>query len=426
MPILQVALDLLELKRAVEIAKEAVEGGADWLEVGTPLIKSEGMNAVRIMKKNFRENRIVADMKTIDTGALEVEICAKSGADIVIILALSSNSTIEEAIRSARKYGCEIMADLINHPNPVERAKELEELGVDYINVHVGIDVQMLGYDPIEVLKEVVGEVSVPVAVAGGLDTDKASLCVSLGAEIVIVGSNIVKTKNVRESAIRFRRAIDSAKPVEVGKRSLDEEIREILMQVTTPNVSDAMHRAKAMDGIYPIVRGKKVVGKAVTVYTLDGDWAKPVEAIDVAREGDVIVIKCSGDSSAVWGELATRSCINKGIAGVIIDGAVRDVDDIVKLDFPVFAKKVVPNAGEPKGFGEINVKVVCGGVEVNPGDWIIADDNGVMVIPKKRAYEIARRALEVKKHEDRIRAEIESGKTLAEIVELYKWEKVR
>ena len=426
MPILQVALDVLELKRAIEIAKEAVEGGADWLEVGTPLIKSEGMNAVRIMKKNFRENRIVADMKTIDTGALEVEICAKSGADIVIILALSSNSTIEEAIRSARKYGCEIMADLINHPNPVERAKELEELGVDYINVHVGIDVQMLGYDPIEVLKEVVGEVSVPVAVAGGLDTDKASLCVSLGAEIVIVGSNIVKTKNVRESAIRFRRAIDSAKPVEVGKRSLDEEIREILMQVTTPNVSDAMHRAKAMDGIYPIVRGKKVVGKAVTVYTLDGDWAKPVEAIDVAREGDVIVIKCSGDSSAVWGELATRSCINKGIAGVIIDGAVRDVDDIVKLDFPVFAKKVVPNAGEPKGFGEINVKVVCGGVEVNPGDWIIADDNGVMVIPKKRAYEIARRALEVKKHEDRIRAEIESGKTLAEIVELYKWEKVR
>ena len=117
---------------------------------------------------------------------------------------------------------------------------------------------------------------------------------------------------------------------------------------------------------------------------------------------------------------------MNKGIEGVIIDGAVRDVDDIVQLGFPVFAKKVVPNAGEPKGFGEINVKIICGGVEVNPGDWIVADDNGVMVIPKQRAYEIARRALEVKKHEDRIRAEIESGKTLAEIVELYKWEKVR
>jgi 3-hexulose-6-phosphate synthase/6-phospho-3-hexuloisomerase len=425
MPTLQVALDLVELKRAVEIAKEVAEY-VDWIEVGTPLIKSEGMNAVRVMKKTFGNHGIVADMKTIDTGALEVEMCAKSGADVVIILALSNDSTIEEAIRSARKYGCKVMADLINHPNPVDRAKELEELGVDYVNVHVGIDVQMLGYDPIEVLKEVVKEVSIPVAVAGGLDVDRASLCVSLGAEIVIVGSNIVKTRNPKESAMKFRKAIDSAKPVEIVKKSLDEEIRELLMQVTTPNVSDAMHRAKAMEGIYPIVKGKKVVGKAVTVHTLDGDWAKPVEAIDVAEEGDVIVIKCSGDSSAVWGELATRSCMNKGIAGVIIDGAVRDVDDIVRLDFPVFAKKVVPNAGEPKGFGEINVKIVCGGVEVNPGDWIIADDNGVMVLPKRRAYEIARRALEVKKHEDRIRAEIECGKTLAEIVELYKWEKVK
>jgi len=429
-PILQVALDLIELKRAVEIAKLALKGGADWIEVGTPLIKSEGMDAIRTIKKEFEDKTIVADMKTIDTGALEVEMCAKSGADIVIILALSNDSTIAEAIRAARKYGCRIMADLINHPNPVERAKQLEELGVDYINVHVGIDVQMLGYDPLEILKKVVEVVNVPIAVAGGLDAEKASACVAFGADIVIVGSNIVKSKDVTASARKIRKAIDSAyeksKEIRIKKASLDEEIRAILMQVTTPNISDAMHRARGMEGIRPIVKGKKIVGKAVTVYTMDGDWAKTVEAIDVARKGDVIVIKCSGDSSAVWGELATRSCINKGIEGVIIDGAVRDVDDIVKLGFPVFAKKIVPNAGEPKGFGEINVKIICGGVEVNPGDWIVADDNGVMVIPKQRAYEIARRALEVKKHEDRIRAEIESGKTLAEIVELYKWEKVR
>ncbi len=429
-PILQVALDLVELKRAVEIAKLALKGGADWIEVGTPLIKSEGMNAIRTIKREFKERTIVADMKTIDTGALEVEMCAKSGADVVIILALSNDSTIAEAIRAGRKYGCKVMVDLINHPNPVERAKQLEELGVDYVNVHVGIDVQMLGYDPLEILKDVVDAVSIPVAVAGGLDAERASACVALGADIVIVGSNIVKSKDVTASARKIREAIDSAyaksREIRIRRASIDEEIRRILMQVTTPNVSDAMHRARAMEGIKPIVKGRKIVGKAVTVYTMDGDWAKTVEAIDVAGKGDVIVIKCSGDNAAVWGELATRSCMNKGIEGVVIDGAVRDVDDIAKLGFPVFAKKIVPNAGEPKGFGEINVKIICGGVEVNPGDWIVADDNGVMVIPKQRAYEIARRALEVKKHEDRIRAEIESGKTLAEVVELYKWEKVR
>ncbi len=425
-PILQVALDLVELKRAVEIAKECVLGGVDWIEVGTPLIKSEGMDAVRTIKREFRDFKVVADMKTIDTGSLEVEMCAKSGADVVVILALSDNSTIEEAIRSGKKYGCEIMVDLINTPNPVERAKELVDLGVDYVNVHVGIDVQMLGYDPLEILKEIVKAVDVPIAVAGGLDVEKAKRCVSLGADIVIVGSNIVKSKNVRESALMFRKAIDSTSAVEIEeKRSMDEEIRSMLMVVNTPNISDAMHRAKGMVGLKRI-SGGKIVGKAVTVRTMDGDWAKTVEAIDVAKAGDVIVISCSGDSSAVWGELATRSGMNKGLAGVIIDGAVRDVDDLVKLDFPIFAKRVVPNAGEPKGFGEINVKIVCGGVEVNPGDWIVADENGIVVIPKRRAYEIAKRSLEVKKHEDRIRAEIESGKTLAEIVELYKWEKAR
>lgn len=430
-PVLQVALDLLELKRAVEIAGEAIAGGADWLEVGTPLIKSEGMNAIRTLKKTYKDHKIVADMKTIDTGAVEVEMAAKSGADVVIVLAMGADSTIAEAIRAARKYGCEVMVDMINSPDPVTRAKELEEMGVDYINVHVGIDQQMVGVDPLEILGKVVEEVNVPVAVAGGLDAEKAAMCVEIGARIVVVGSNIVKSRNVVESAKQIRDAIDRAYregvKAELRRKSIEEEIREILMKVSTPNISDAMHRAKAMRDIYPLVRGKKVVGKAVTVSTMDGDWAKTVEAIDVAGKGDVIVVKCSGDEAAVWGELATRSCIIKGIEGVIIDGAVRDVDDIRALGYPVFAKREVPNAGEPKGFGEINVKIICGGIEVNPGDWIVADDNGVMVIPKQRAYEIAKRAHEVKKHEDRIRGEIEEkGRTLAEIVELYKWEKVR
>lgn len=428
-PILQVALDLLELRRAIEIAGEAIEGGADWLEAGTPLIKSEGMNAIRELKKRYRGHKILADMKTIDTGAVEVEMAAKSGADVVIILALSDDDTIAEAIRAARKYGCEVMVDLINVPNPVERAKEVEEMGVDYVNVHVGIDQQMKGLDPLQILGEVARNVSIPVAAAGGLDADRAAACVAMGVSIIIVGSNIVKSRNVAESARKVREAIDSveSREVQIARKSLEEEIRELLMKVSTPNVSDAMHRARAMEGVYPLVRGKKVVGKAVTVSTMDGDWAKTVEAINVAGEGDVLVIKCSGDSAAVWGELATRSCINRKIAGVIIDGAVRDVDDIRALDYPVFARREVPNAGEPKGFGEINVKIICGGIEVNPGDWIIADDNGVMVLPKQRAYEIARRALEVKKAEDRIRGEIEEkGRTLADVVELYKWEKVQ
>lgn len=429
-PILQVALDLVELDRAIEIAEEAIIGGADWIEAGTPLIKSEGMDAIRTLKRKFPDKNILADMKTIDTGSLEVEMAAKSGADIVMVLGLSDDATLKEAIRAAKKYGSRIMVDLINVPDPVLRAKEMEDIGVDYINVHVGIDQQMVGKETVEILKKIVNEVSIPVAVAGGLDATTAAECVALGARIVIVGSNIVKSARVTESARKVRKAIDTADRQSLGikkrKKDVEQEIKRIFMEVSTPNISDAMHRQPAMEGIKSMLKGKKMVGKAVTVNTFEGDWAKTVEAIDVAGKGDVLVIYCGSENVTPWGALASRSCMIKGIEGVVIDGPVRDIEEIEEMGFPIFARGVVPNAGEPKGFGEINTKIMCGGLEVRPGDWIVGDDNGVMVIPKERAYEIARRSLEVKKHEERIREEINRGKTLAEIVDLYKWEKVQ
>ena len=84
----------------------------------------------------------------------------------------------------------------------------------------------------------------------------------------------------------------------------------------------------------------------------------------------------------APWGELATLSCIQRGIAGVVIDGAARDIDDIRAMKFPLFARAVVPNAGEPKGFGEINAEIQCCGQYIRPGDWIVGDESGVVVIP--------------------------------------------
>ncbi|HEX7627843.1 MAG TPA: bifunctional hexulose-6-phosphate synthase/ribonuclease regulator, partial [Candidatus Methanoperedens sp.] len=192
----------------------------------------------------------------------------------------------------------------------------------------------------------------------------------------------------------------------------------------STPNISDAMHRKGAMKDILSVCQGAKAVGRAVTVQVFPGDWAKSVEAINVALPGDVIVINNNSTHVAPWGELATLSSINKGVAGVVIDGAVRDVDGIRRLNFPVFARSIVPNAGEPKGFGEINAEIQCGGQTVKPGDFIVGDDNGVVVIPRERAYEIARRSVEVEKNERRIREEIKKGKTLSEVLYLEKWEK--
>lgn len=425
--ILQVALDVYNMHRALELGAEAVAGGADWVEAGTPLIKSEGLNAVRDLRKAFPDKAIVADMKVMDTGGMEAEMAIKAGATVVTILGASDDGTIREAVEAARKYGGKIMVDLIAVKDKPARAKEAEAMGADYVGLHVGIDEQMQGRSPVEMVRAIRAATSLPIAVAGGLTSETLAPLIQAGADILIVGGAITKASDATAATRRLREAIDHVKVLESAgmKRFGASDIRKAFEIASSPNVSDAMHREGCMTDILPLQQGLKAVGPALTVHAMDGDWAKPVEAIDECQPGTVLVIQVDGTSKAVWGELASHTAKRLGLAGVVIDGAMRDVDEIRKIQFPGWAKVFRPNAGDPKGFGEIGTEILCGGQRVRTGDWIVADDNGVCVVPKERAHEIANRAVEVKEQEDRLRAEIERGSSLSKVLKLKKWEKV-
>jgi len=286
----------------------------------------------------------------------------------------------------------------------------------------------MEGEDPIDQLKAIAEASTLPIAVAGGITSETANSAVEAGASIVIVGGAIYKAESVTEAARSIKTAIDEKKVVEspLFKKYDATEIKRVMSMVSTPNLSDAMHKKGAMRDIRPIVnRGKKMAGPAFVVRTLDGDWAKPVEAISKARPGQVIVIDVNGGKTAVWGELASWSCKVKGIEGVVIDGAVRDVPDILDMDFPTFARHTVSAAGEPKGHGEMGCPVRCGGLMVRCGDWIAGDETGVVVVPKERVVEIANRALDIMERENRLREEIKRGSDLSSVAYLEKWEKI-
>src|SRR5213076_2708871 len=210
-PVLQVALDHMHLKRALLAAAEAVEGGADWLEAGTPLIKSEGMEVVRQLKKTFPGTTIVADLKTMDTGAFEVEIAAKAGADVVTVMGVTDDATILEAVKAARRYGAKIMVDLMRVPDKPARAKELEKLGVDYLNMHVSIDEQMIAHTPLQELKAVASATSLPVADA---------------------------TRTIKK-AMQGLKAIPSGS----FKKYTEADVRDAFRKVSTPNLADAMQK---------------------------------------------------------------------------------------------------------------------------------------------------------------------------------------
>ncbi len=417
------------MKRSTGICQEAVEGGADWIEVGTPLLKSEGTEAIRTFRKLYPGKKIIADTKTMDTGGFEVEIAAKSGADIITILGLADDSTISEAVMAARKYGAEVEIDMINVADKVKRSIEVEKLGVSYICLHMGIDQQMKGDEPpIDTLKKVVESTNIPIAVAGGITAENAGDYVKAGASIVIVGGGITKATDIRASAKALKDAMNGVDvKTDLAKKYSEDDLFEAFSRVSTCNISDAFHKQGIVLGLTPYIKHKqKMIGRALTVQTTNGDWAKPVEAIDHVKKGDVIVVDVGGAPVAVWGELASNSAMIMGANGIVIDGAIRDIDDILDLGFPAFARSCVPNAGEPKGYGGIGIEIKIGGQVVRTGDWIIGDENGLIVVPKEKAVEVANRALAVHENENRTREEIRRGSTLSKVNELCKWEPVK
>ncbi len=197
LPALQVALDLLSLDKALEIARAAWENGATILEAGTPLIKSVGMEAVRALRREFPDAVIVADMKAMDVGALEVSMAADAGADIVTVMGVADDAVIEQAVKEANRRGVLVELDLMAHPNPIDRARWAKKAGVHIVGIHIGIDTQrrlgITAEDVPQLVSDVAKAFEGIVSVAGGVRAESIPKLLSAGANIVVVGSAITR-----------------------------------------------------------------------------------------------------------------------------------------------------------------------------------------------------------------------------------------
>jgi regulator of RNase E activity RraA len=174
--------------------------------------------------------------------------------------------------------------------------------------------------------------------------------------------------------------------------------------RLPTGNIADSMGRFGAMLGISLMVPGVTLGGPALTVLLRPGDNLVLHKAVELATPGDVIVVTCyGGHSTAVWGEMLSRTAQARGIAGLVVDGAVRDLEALRDLRFPVFARALSAASCDKDGPGEINVPIACGGVVVSPGDLIVGDADGVVVVPIDHAEAVLVSA-ESKYHAEAIR----------------------
>lgn len=187
--------------------------------------------------------------------------------------------------------------------------------------------------------------------------------------------------------------------------------------------VSDVMERARTLhSAIKPIAR-TRFVGSALTVRLYPGDLVDCLAALDVAEPGDVIVVDAAGETeTSVWGGLMAGLCLKKGVAGAVIDGAIRDVDEIRDLGFAIFSRAIVPRSThspyslrlEPI---EINVPISCGGTIVEPGDVILADEIGVVAVPRGEAKDVLELALAQAEREEATRRLIAEGRSVDELL---------
>lgn len=202
---------------------------------------------------------------------------------------------------------------------------------------------------------------------------------------------------------------------IERPDRSIVEAFRGIptavLSDVTTKYENTMDHEIK------PVYDGVSVAGTAVTVNTYPGDNLMVHKAVTMAKPGDMLIIDANEYTEAgLWGELVSTSCKEHDLAGTVIDGAVRDVDEIAELDYPVFSRAISPKGSYKAHPGSINVPISCGGVAVEPGDIVVGDDEGVSVVRKDEAESVLEAAKQKLEAEEEMLTDIRDGEYIFEL----------
>jgi 3-hexulose-6-phosphate synthase len=204
---LQVAMDVLTTADALALAGKVAEH-VDIIELGTPLIKAEGMRAVTAIKEAHPDKIVFADLKTMDAGELEADIAFTAGADLVTVLGTAGDSTIVGAVKAATKHGKGVVVDLIGVADKAARAKQVTDLGAEFVEMHAGLDEQAEEGFTFDTLLSEGADSGVAFSVAGGVSIATIEAVQKAGASVAVAGGSIYSAADPAAAAAELRAAI--------------------------------------------------------------------------------------------------------------------------------------------------------------------------------------------------------------------------
>ena len=212
-PLIQVALDFIRLEDALQFIAKVRDLDVDIYEVGTPLVKSEGVRAVSLIK-SLTNSLVLADTKTADTGALEVEMAYRAGADAVTVLASADDETIKSALKRASELGIDVVVDTVGSKDCASSISRSASLGAKIVNIHVGIDAQRRGLTVLDILRSLSillkGLKGIYISASGGIRPQDVLTLRELGVSVIVMGSAITKASNPRAVLVTVLRRVRS------------------------------------------------------------------------------------------------------------------------------------------------------------------------------------------------------------------------
>ncbi|CAZ98080.1 3-hexulose-6-phosphate synthase [Zobellia galactanivorans] len=206
---LQVAIDLLRIEDAIALATK-VSPYIDIIELGTPLIKSEGLSGIRKMKDAFPDKLVLADLKTADAGELEADMAFGAGADYITVLGATGDATIAGAVKSAKAHGKGIVVDTIGVKDRVKRAQEAIALGAEFVELHAGLDEQAEEGYSIQVLIDEAARAGVPVSIAGGVNLGSITAVKQSGVTVAVAGAAIYGAEDPTQAAKELKELLEA------------------------------------------------------------------------------------------------------------------------------------------------------------------------------------------------------------------------
>lgn len=197
----------------------------------------------------------------------------------------------------------------------------------------------------------------------------------------------------------------------------MDSDLREALFELDSASLADANKRIRVLDGKIRLINlGRKLVGRARTVRCKD-DFLAVIAGLNDSIAGEVLVIDSGASRRAVLGELFSLEAARRGLAGIVVDGPVRDLRTLRELDIPVYASGFCPCSGTTATLGETGGVIACGGVTVNPGDILVGDDDGIVVASEAEFAKLVPTAREIERKETLLRNRLASGTSLIDML---------